>query len=121
MNEPPADLELDYALLKLLAEKEQASQRALAQSLGVSIGKINYCLRAVIDRGWVKVNNFRRADNKLAYAYLLTPQGAAAKLQIARKFLVERELEYERLNAEIESLRQELASATSAPAEMKTR
>lgn len=114
MNEPPVDLKLDYALLKLLEEQEQASQRALAQSLGVSIGKINYCLRAVVDRGWVKVNNFRRADNKLAYAYLLTPQGAAAKLQIARKFLAEREQEYERLHDEIASLRRELDSAATS-------
>lgn len=112
MNQPAADSKLDYALLKLLEAERHASQRALAQGLGISVGKVNYCLRAVIDRGWVKANNFRRADNKLAYAYLLTPQGVAAKLQIAKRFLAEREREYERLQHEIEALRHELATTS---------
>ncbi|WP_077036793.1 MarR family EPS-associated transcriptional regulator [Pelomonas sp. KK5] len=107
----PSDL--DYELLQKIAEQRPASQRALANQLGVSVGKINYCLRAVIDRGWVKVNNFRRADNKLAYSYLLTPSGAAAKLRLARAFLERKEREFELLQGEIANLRQELANDKS--------
>lgn len=74
----------------------------------MSVGKINYCLRAVISRGWVKVNNLRRSDNKLAYAYLLTPSGVLAKIRLTRTFLVQKEEEFERLQAEIEVLRREI-------------
>lgn len=100
----PSD-DLDYALLSQIAVKESTSQRALAERLGVSVGKVNYCLRAVIDRGWVKVNNFRRADNKWAYAYLLTPSGVSAKVRLASKFLVRKEQEFEQLQQEINTLR----------------
>lgn len=95
-------------LLRQLDHEEGLNQRALAARLGVSVGKLNYCLKAVIARGWVKVNNFRRADNKWAYAYLLTPTGAAARLKLARAFLEQREREFERLQQEIVALRQEV-------------
>lgn len=106
----PPDNDLDYALLRQLESDRSGNQRDLARQLGVSVGKINYCLRAVIDRGWVKVNNFRRADNKLAYAYLLTPSGATAKLRLARAFLDRKEREFEQLQQEISALRQEIRS-----------
>jgi EPS-associated MarR family transcriptional regulator len=106
----PPENELDYALLRQLETDESGNQRDLARHLGVSVGKINYCLRAVIDRGWVKVNNFRRADNKLAYAYLLTPSGARAKVRLARAFLERKEREFEQLQQEISVLRQEVRS-----------
>lgn len=110
MTDPtPSDNELDYALLRQLETKTDSNQRDLAKRLGVSVGKINFCMRAVIDRGWVKVNNFRRADNKLAYAYLLTPSGVAAKMRLARKFLVIKEHEFEQLQREIDELRHEVA------------
>ena len=80
---------LDYELLRHLADEPAASQRGLAERLGVSVGKVNYCLRALVDKGWVKANNFRRSDKKLAYAYLLTPTGASAKLRLTRDFLGE--------------------------------
>lgn len=102
------DHEMDYQLLRQIAEQENSNQRDLAQRMGISVGKINYCLRAVIDRGWVKVNNFRRADNKWAYAYLLTPSGARAKVRLARVFLEQKELEFEQLQREIQTLRQEI-------------
>jgi MarR family transcriptional regulator, temperature-dependent positive regulator of motility len=105
----PSENELDYALLRQLEDKTDSNQRDLAKRLGVSVGKVNYCMRAVIDRGWVKVNNFRRADNKLAYAYLLTPSGAAAKMRMARKFLAIKEREFEELQREIDALRHEVS------------
>lgn len=107
---PPLDNELDYALLHHIEADNGNSQRVLAQLLGVSVGKVNYCMRAVVDRGWVKVNNFRRADNKLAYAYLLTPSGVNAKLRLARMFLARKEQEFEDLQREIQLLRNEVAS-----------
>jgi len=109
VNDSENPAELDLELLRHIEGKQVANQRVLAASLGVSVGKINYCLRAVIDRGWVKVNNFRRADNKWAYSYLLTPSGAAAKLRLAKAFLESKEREFEQLQNEIANLRRELA------------
>jgi EPS-associated MarR family transcriptional regulator len=106
--------DLDYELLQQLADKPEASQRRLAERLGVSVGKVNYCMRALIDRGWVKANNFRRSDNKWGYAYLLTPSGALAKLRLARAFLARKEQEFEALQAEIAALRVELKKTESA-------
>jgi EPS-associated MarR family transcriptional regulator len=99
---------LDYELLRQLADQPAASQRSLAEHLGVSVGKVNYCLRALVDKGWVKADNFRRSDNKLAYAYLLTPSGARAKLRLTRDFLARKEQEFEALRHEIAALRGEL-------------
>ena len=111
MTEPdPLHGELDYELLRHIGEQQNTNQRALAERMGVSVGKVNYCLKAVIERGWVKVNNFRRADNKWAYAYLLTPTGVSAKLRLARAFLDRKELEFEQLQLEIAALRQEVHS-----------
>ena len=73
-----------------------------------SVGKVNYCLRALVDKGWVKANKFRRSDNKLAYAYLLTPRGARAKVRLTYEFLAHKEHEFERLEREIAGLRSEL-------------
>ncbi len=102
------DNDLDYELLRQITDEPTASQRGLAARLGVSVGKINYCLRALVDKGWVKANNFRRSDNKLAYAYLLTARGASAKVLLAREFLEHKEREFERLQTEIAALRNEL-------------
>ena len=71
--------EIHYRLLKLLEQRPDASQRQLAAALGISLGKTNYCIKAVIERGWVKANNFKNSNNKLAYAYLPTPGGIEAK------------------------------------------
>ena len=99
---------LDYELLQQIATQSSASQRGLAVRLGVSVGKLNYCLRALVDKGWVKASNFRRSDNKLAYVYLLTPSGVSAKLQLTRDFLARKEHEFEQLQADISELRLEL-------------
>lgn len=112
-SSPPHE-KLDYELLRELEGREFTNQRVLADRLGVSVGKVNYCLKAVVDRGWVKVNNFRRADNKLAYAYLLTPSGMRAKMQLTRAFLARKELEFEQLRHEIATLRHEVSEEDAA-------
>lgn len=106
---PPVDIDLE--LLRELSGQPAASQRSLANRLGVSVGKLNFCLRALVDRGWIKANNFRRSDNKMAYAYYLTPSGFAAKLSLTAKFLRRKELEFEELQVQIATLRTELSSA----------
>lgn len=104
---PPRD-EVHYRLLRLLAERPQASQRDLARALGVSLGKVNYCLRALLDQGWIKASNFRNSRNKLAYLYVLTPSGIEARARLTRDFLARKMGEYERLRAQIEDLKAEI-------------
>jgi EPS-associated MarR family transcriptional regulator len=99
-----------YRVLRLIEEQPEISQRELARALGVSLGKTHYLLKALLDKGLVKANNFRRSDNKLAYAYLLTPSGIAAKLELTRAFLRLKEDEYRMAHEEIERLRRELES-----------
>jgi EPS-associated MarR family transcriptional regulator len=107
--------DLHYELLKELTNEPAASQRHLASRMGVSVGKVNYCIRALIDKGWLKANNFRRSDNKLAYTYLLTAKGAAAKIRLTRDFLVRKELEYEALQHELAALRREVQAMPPPP------
>jgi EPS-associated MarR family transcriptional regulator len=96
-----------YGLLKTLEENPGLSQRDLAKRLGVSLGKINYCLNALVEKGSLKINNFRNSDNKLAYAYLLTPYGVEDKARLTVNFLQYKMQEYERLRNEIEELKRE--------------
>ncbi len=96
-----------YGLLKTLEENPGLSQRDLAKKLGVSLGKVNYCLNALVEKGSLKINNFRNSDNKLAYAYLLTPHGVEEKARITVRFLKYKVQEYERLRKEIEELQRE--------------
>ena len=103
----PGD-EISVALLRRLAEAPQASQRELARDTGVSLGKLNYALRALIDKGWVKAGNFGRNQDKLSYAYLLTPAGIEAKARLTRDFLARKMTEYDRLRAQIEDLKAEI-------------
>jgi EPS-associated MarR family transcriptional regulator len=100
-----------YRILRLIEEQPEISQRELSRVLGVSLGKAHYLLKALLEKGLVKANNFRRSDNKLAYAYLLTPTGIAAKLELTSTFLRHKEAEYEVVREEIARLRQELCSA----------
>lgn len=97
-------------LLKLIERSPGLSQRDLARELGVSLGKTHYVLRALVEKGWVKANNFRRNDNKLAYAYLLTPVGVSEKIRLTRDYLRRKEQEYTAIVAEIESLRREVSA-----------
>jgi EPS-associated MarR family transcriptional regulator len=95
-------------ILKLLQAKPQMSQRDLAQAMGVSLGKANYCLKALMDRGLVKFGNFRKNPDKRQYAYLLTAAGLEEKTRITMAFLRRKVAEYEALEKEIEQLRGEL-------------
>lgn len=97
-----------YTLLKALEENPGLSQRELAKRLGVSLGKVNYCLGALVEKGSLKMDNFRKSDNKLAYAYLLTPRGIEQKARMTVEFLQVKMNEYERLKGEIEELRREV-------------
>ena len=96
-----------YGLLKTLENNPSLSQRDLAKRLGISLGKVNFCINALVEKGCLKVNNFRNSDNKLAYAYLLTPQGVEQKARMTVEFLQIKVQEYERLRAEIDALRRE--------------
>lgn len=96
-------------VLRILDEDPGVSQRQLAGRLGVSLGKTNYLLRGLLAKGHVKAGNFLRAEDKLRYAYLLTPEGIAAKLQLTRAYLARREVEYLAIKAEIAAMRDELA------------
>ena len=96
-----------YGLLKTLEENPGLSQRDLAKKLGISLGKVNFCLKALVEKGSVKINNFRNSDNKLAYAYLITPRGVEEKARITVQFLKYKMQEYERLRAEIAELQRE--------------
>jgi len=107
MNTPRIDETTSYGLLKTLEENPSLSQRDLASRLGISLGKVNFCLKSLIDKGCLKVNNFRNSDNKLAYAYLLTPRGVDEKARMTVAFLKYKMLEYDRLRTEIEQLRLE--------------
>jgi EPS-associated MarR family transcriptional regulator len=98
-----------YGLLKTLEENPGLSQRDLAKKLGVSLGKVNFCLNALVAKGNLKINNFRNSDNKLAYAYLLTPSGVEQKARMTVQFLKRKVQEYEQLRSEIEELRREAA------------
>ena len=103
-------------LLKLLQGQPQMSQRELAQAMGVSLGKANYCLNALMEKGLVKFGNFRKNPDKRHYAYLLTPAGLAEKTRITMKFLQRKVAEYETLEKEIEQLRGELKNRRTSPA-----
>lgn len=115
MPASPLDSETRYRLLKLLEQNPGLSQRELAAELGASVGKVNYILRGLVDRGWVKVENFRRSDNKLAYLYRLTPQGLSQKAALALRFLRLKRAQHERLMAEIEELRAEVEHTDPSP------
>jgi|SRR3569623_323531 len=107
---PPLDDETRYRLLKLLESKPELSQRELASEMGMSLGKVNYCLRAVMERGWVKVKNFTRHPNKRVYAYYLTAKGVEEKGKVTVRFLKRKLTEYEELKEEIERLQREAAT-----------
>lgn len=100
-----------FSILRLIEERPEISQRELARILGVSLGKSHYLLKALLDKGLVKMGNFRRHDNKLAYVYKLTPSGIAAKLSLTREFLDHKEAEYLALRREIAQLREELQAS----------
>lgn len=100
--------EMHLKVMRLLEAEPEISQRELAKRLGVSLGKTNYCIRALLQQGYIKVRNFGNSRNKRAYLYKLTPEGLAEKAEAARRFLARKEREYADLSEEIECLRNEL-------------
>jgi EPS-associated MarR family transcriptional regulator len=96
--------EYRYKILNLVEAKPTLSQRELSRDLGVSLGKVNFCLQSLIRVGLIKANNFRDSQNKLSYMYLLTPSGVEAKTSITLRFLKAKIQEYEMLKVEIETL-----------------
>jgi EPS-associated MarR family transcriptional regulator len=95
-----------FRVMSILQENPDLTQRELAERLGLSVGGLNYCLKALMDKGWLKMQNFQNSKNKFKYVYLLTPQGISEKLALTSRFLERKMQEYENLKAEIESLRQ---------------
>lgn len=106
--------EVRYRLLKYLAEHPNASQRELARELGISLGKANYCLHALMEKGLVKARNFQSSSNKAAYAYVLTAQGMEEKVEVTYAFLRRKMAEYDTIAAEIERLSAEVRDLTAA-------
>jgi EPS-associated MarR family transcriptional regulator len=100
--------EVRYKLLGLLEANPGLSQRDVARELGISLGKVNYCLKLLVEKGWIKAINFRNSKNKAAYMYLMTPRGIEEKAGVTLRFLQRKMTEYEELRADIEKIRQEL-------------
>lgn len=104
--------ETRYRILKLLEEDPAASQRRIADELGISLGRVNFCLKALVEKGLVKVNNFRNSAHKRAYLYLLTPRGIEDKAVVTARFLKRKLDEYESLKREVEDLQREAQRAS---------
>ena len=102
--------EIHYHVLKHIEENPSITQRELAKELGVSVGKVNYCLKALIDKGWIKANNFKNSNKKLAYFYIPTPSGLEQKAKITVNFLKRKINDYEELKKEIEMLQKEVGT-----------
>src|SRR5699024_2711285 len=107
MTERILNDETRYRILRRLADNPGLSQRELAKEFGISVGKVNYCLKALLDKGYIKATNFKNSKNKRAYLYKLTPAGIAAKSRATQRFLARKRNEYAQLAAEIEALQRE--------------
>jgi len=97
-----------YKIFKALEANPDLSQRELAEKLGVSLGKVNFCIQALIDKGQIKVSNFSRSSNKKRYLYVLTPSGIDSKAKLTKRFLIRKIAEYEALKAEIAEIQKDL-------------
>ena len=100
--------EIRYRLLKILETEGSLTQRDMAGRMGVSLGKVNYCMNELVKKGFVKVNRFKDAQNKAKYAYLLTPGGMEEKARVTVRFLRAKMKEYEQIKKEIETLSREI-------------
>lgn len=97
-----------FRVMRLLQANPDLTQRELAEQLGVSVSGLNYCLKALMEKGWVKMHNFSQSKNKFGYVYILTPSGMAEKAALTSNFLKRKLAEYESLTAEIQSLKTEV-------------
>ena len=99
--------------LKVLQDNPGVTQRTLAKEVGINVSTINFCLKALVEKGWIKLGNFSKNPDKLSYTYLLTPTGVAEKAVLTRRFLQRKITEYEKLRGEIEAL--QLEASQSSP------
>ncbi|WP_376696652.1 MarR family EPS-associated transcriptional regulator [Wenzhouxiangella sp. EGI_FJ10305] len=106
---PTPNTETRFQILRALSHNPEMTQRELAGELGISLGKTNYCLRALVDKGLIKAANFKRSKRKARYLYQLTPSGLTEKAGLTRRFLQRKLEEHEALTAEIQRLREEIA------------
>ncbi len=102
-----------FRVMRILHDSPEITQRELAEKLGLSVSGLNYCLKALIDKGWVKIQNFSNNKNKMGYAYLLTPTGVLQKALLTSNFLQRKMQEYEALNQEIKQIKQEVNGKSS--------
>jgi EPS-associated MarR family transcriptional regulator len=109
--------ELELAAMRQVSAEPVGSQRELAARLGISVGKTNFLLRALLKKGLLKVENFRRSDHKMGYLYLLTPSGMAEKARLTRSFIARKEADYAQLSQQIAALKAELSSGTASTIE----
>lgn len=100
--------EMYFRVLRALEKSSHVTQRELANETNISLGGINYCLKALSEKGWIKIRNFQKSKNRISYVYKLTPLGIAEKLTLTKTFLAKKLAEYESLQAEIEALKQEV-------------
>ena len=105
--------DIDLELLRILKDKEKMSQRELSSNLGISLGKVNFILKALADKGIIKVRNFKNNKNKRAYAYFLTPKGIEEKAKLTINFFKRKTAEYDKLNEELKVLREEVGKMSS--------
>lgn len=105
--------EVRYKLLSLIQENPSISQRELAEDMGISVGKVNYCLKALVEVGYVKLQNFAKSNNKSGYAYFLTPKGVKGKLDITVRFLEYKKKQYDTIREEIILMQKELQVAAN--------
>ena len=111
MTKPKTDENAHLQVMRLLDTNPEISQREMAGRLGISLGKTNYCLRALVDKGFVKARNFRKSDRKIHYLYQLTPKGIEHKARLSLAFLERKKREYEALRREIDALQREVNDA----------
>jgi len=111
--------EARFQILRYVHENPEISQRELSARLGVSLGAVNYCLKALMDRGLVKIQNFNKSPNKVGYSYFLTPAGITEKTLLTVRFLERKKLEYDALKKEIGELSTELNRAAREHAEVE--
>ena len=92
-----------FNILRKINNKPNASQRQMAKELGLSLGKLNYCLRALINKGLIKINNFKTNENKIGYVYILTPRGISTKTKLTLNFMKRKMKEYDELKKEMKN------------------
>lgn len=116
LSRDQVNLELRHKIFSILQKEPTISQRELADRLGISLGKTNYCLNALVEKGWIKARNFKNSKNKRAYSYLLTPRGMEEKARLVVRFLRKKQEEYEQLKKAIEELEAEVSEIKLAEA-----